>query len=235
MSIRELANHPGMTLRDDAAIQLDLLEKDHGVITINRAGVSEAEQQKLIDRWNQGGKYNRPPFLYEPKRPPKASDHVQQIAVDTSSITHMLKYGDAYGFYRNYEWDKPHFVFDPRRVRIRPPVTSVESEAMNGIEQLVAINEKVYGIGFGKIKHLSPSQLTDVRNTTGIKLTTLTDNRRNEAWGNLVDYYGIEPGVLDNDGFVYDPFAKRHVSGGLWSEDRATRAELRELVKSLTK
>lgn len=125
-----LKNHPDFWMRDDAAAQLDLLEADHGLITVNSAGRTVPEQQELIDRWNRGGKFNRPPYLYEPKQPPRKSTHVANggIAVDTSSISKMLKYGEAYGFYRPYDWDKPHFEFDPARVKIRPAVPATIGE-----------------------------------------------------------------------------------------------------------
>lgn len=115
----ELKNHPGFHLRDDAAAQFDLYEELCGSVSVNRAAVSEAEQQKLIDRWNAGGKFNRPPYLYEPKRPARASAHVQEIAVDTSHVSRMLAEAEPFGFYQRYAWDKPHFEFDPTRVRIR--------------------------------------------------------------------------------------------------------------------
>lgn len=120
MRIRNLKHHPDVWMREDAAIQFDKFEDDHGVISVNRAGVTVAQQQAVIDRWNRGGAANRPPFLYEPKQPPEESEHVQGIAVDTSHITHMLRLAEPYGFYQRYAWDKPHFEFDPKRVRIRP-------------------------------------------------------------------------------------------------------------------
>lgn len=117
-----LANHPGFWLRADAAQQLALLERDHGIIPINSAGRSVAEQEELIRRWNKGGKWNRPPYLYEPKRPARASAHVKGggIAFDTTATSHVLEHGEPYGFYQPYSWDLPHFEFDPARVKIRP-------------------------------------------------------------------------------------------------------------------
>lgn len=108
-----------------------------------------------------------------------------------------------------------------------PPLTAKE---MDMYEEHIAINGKVYAIGFACIKHLSPQQLIDAGNITGIKTKALTDERRNEAWGNLVDYYGIEPRTLDGDGLIKDPFTGKYAEGNLWSEDRATRAELRQLA-----
>lgn len=139
MKTKELANHPGMRMREDAAIQFDLFERDHGIIGVNRAMVSEAEQQKFIDRWNLGGMYNRPPYLYEPKQPARDSEHVQGIAFDTSWITHTLKYGGDYGFYQRYSWDKPHFEFDPARVRVRPS-TVEEALSQSSSNPIIDIN-----------------------------------------------------------------------------------------------
>lgn len=123
-----------------------------------------------------------------------------------------------------------HVVGESSWTATAPSLTAKEIDMY---EQLIAINNKVYGIGFAVIKHLAPTQLIDVRNVTGIKTVELTDNRRGEAWSNLVDYYGIEPGVLDIHGLVRDPFTGAHAEGNLWSEDRATRAELRQLAKRI--
>lgn len=117
-----LKNHPGYWLRDDAAAQLDLFEEQVAIITINSAGRTPEEQWELINRWDQGGYWNRPPFLYEPARPPEASNHVSNggIAIDTPNIELMLSRGRPYGFIRPYDWDKPHFEFRPELVEIRP-------------------------------------------------------------------------------------------------------------------
>lgn len=232
MDKRELKHHPGQWMRADAAIQLDKFEDDNGIISVNRAGVTVAEQQAVIDRWNRGGAANRPPNLYEPKQPPEDSEHVQGIAVDTSHITKMLRLAAPYGYYQRYAWDKPHFEFDPSRVRIRPIVESMKEFGM--IEQLIGVNNKVYALGFGKIKHLNGTeQLTDVKNTTGLTEQWLTDNRRVEAFTNLLDYYAIEPGTVNDKGLVRDPFTGEYVDGGAWSEERATRAEIRNLAKRI--
>lgn len=123
----ELKNHPGFHLRRDAAIQFNLYEDHHGVVSVNRAAVSEADQERLIKRWDVGGKFNRPPYLYEPKRPARDSAHVQEIAVDTSHVSRMFAEAEPYGFYQRYSWDKPHFEFDPARVKITP-FTNKESD-----------------------------------------------------------------------------------------------------------
>lgn len=130
MDVRELKHHKGVYMRSDAAIQLDKFEDDHGVISINRALVSLEDQKAVIRRWDKGGPANRPPNLYEPKRPPEDSEHVQGIAYDTSHVTHCLKHAGPYGFYQRYAWDKPHFEFDPSRVRIRPETPVIETEEL---------------------------------------------------------------------------------------------------------
>lgn len=79
-----LKNHPGMWLNDVAAAAFNAFEDKYGVIQVNSAGRTEAEQQGLINRWDRGGKYNRPPYLYQPARPARTSPHVRNggAAVD---------------------------------------------------------------------------------------------------------------------------------------------------------
>jgi peptidoglycan hydrolase-like protein with peptidoglycan-binding domain len=79
-----LKNHSGMWLRDDAAAAINAMEDKYGIAPINSAGRTEGQQQVLINRWNQGGPANRPPYLYKPAMPAKTSPHVRDggIAVD---------------------------------------------------------------------------------------------------------------------------------------------------------
>ena len=79
-----LRNHPGFWLRDDAAAAFDRAEAENGVFIVNSAGRTVAEQQDLINKWNRGGTYNRPPYLYRPASPANTSYHVKDggIAVD---------------------------------------------------------------------------------------------------------------------------------------------------------
>lgn len=193
----KLKNHPGFWLRDDAAAQFDLLEQDHGVMIVNSAGRTVAEQNELIRRWNAGGKYNRPPYLYEPARPATASNHVANggIAVDTSSIAHMLRYGEAYGFYRPHGWDKPHFEFDPRRVKVRPapagkpaapkpstPTTEQEDEEMIIIVQRAdsALAKARYNPATGRTREITRSENNlfrqlEKQEPTAVEYVTVTD------------------------------------------------------------
>lgn len=108
-----LKNHPGMWLRDDAAAAINALEDKYGVIRINSAGRTVAQQNDLIRRWDIGGAANRPPNLFEPARPATASNHVSNggIAVDVYNYTTDRAKLNEFGF----EWygpsDKVHYTF----------------------------------------------------------------------------------------------------------------------------
>lgn len=106
-----LVNHPGMWLRDDAADAINALEAVHGVIRINRAGVTEATQQEYIDRWDKGGVMNRPPYLYPPARPARSSEHVQGIAVDVYNYTTDRAKLEEFGFEWYGKKDPVHYKF----------------------------------------------------------------------------------------------------------------------------
>lgn len=110
-----LRNHPGYWLTVDAELWLARWEADHGTISVTSAGRTLAEQQQLIDRWDQGGTYNRPPYLYEPKRPAWAGTHVGGVAFDTSEWQRFLGTCAAYGWYQRYSWDVVHFEYDRAR------------------------------------------------------------------------------------------------------------------------
>lgn len=109
----ELKNHPEFELREDAAIAFNAYEDAHGIRTVNSAKRYEHEQQELIDRWDKGGTYNRPPYLYPPARPARASLHVANggIAVDVADWRVFKKHAHLFGF----EWygssDPVHFTF----------------------------------------------------------------------------------------------------------------------------
>lgn len=110
----ELKNHPGMWLRDDAANQLNAYEDKYGVLALTSAGRTEAEQQALINRWNAGGKHNRPPYLYAPAIPAASSNHVKNggLAVDVSSYDKFAQHSKEFGFVRPLPGSDPvHFEF----------------------------------------------------------------------------------------------------------------------------
>ena len=108
-----LKNHPNFWLRDDAAAAFDAAEAKYGIFSVNSAGRTQAEQQNLINRWNQGGKYNRPPYLYQPASPASSSNHVKSggIAID---IQNWDRFNDICGEF-GFKWwgssDVVHFDF----------------------------------------------------------------------------------------------------------------------------
>jgi len=108
-----LKNHPGFWLRDDAAAAFDAAEAKYGIFNVNSAGRTQQEQQNLINRWNAGGKYNRPPYLYSPAQPASSSNHVKDggIAVD---IANWDRFNDICGEF-GFKWwgasDVVHFNF----------------------------------------------------------------------------------------------------------------------------
>ena len=107
-----LKNHPGMWLRNDAADAINALEDKYGVIKINSAGRTEAEQQHLIDLWDSGHRSG----LYAPARPASTSNHVRDggIAVDVYNYTSDRAKLNEFGF----EWygptDPVHYTFKGR-------------------------------------------------------------------------------------------------------------------------
>lgn len=122
-----LKNHPGMWLSDPAADSLERFEKDHGRISLNSAGRTEAEQQKLIDRWDKGGTYNRPPYLYPPYRPAAKGPHVGGNALDTSQIQLLASKGRPYGWVQNLpKTDPVHFIYDPSKDQKRPTSSALQ-------------------------------------------------------------------------------------------------------------
>ena len=134
-----LKNHPGLWLNAEAAAAWDRMEDAHGIIRINSAGRTEAEQQALINRWYKGGTYNRPPYLYRPAVPANTSNHVRAggIAVDTPDIGRVLAYAD-YGFTQLYASTDPvHFEYvkanDRHLPGATPPPPPVASKVPAGL------------------------------------------------------------------------------------------------------
>lgn len=109
-----LKNHTGYWLRDDAAAAFDAAEAAIGTMRVNSAGRTEAEQNALIRRWDQGGPSNRPPYLYAPARPANTSFHVKNggIAVDTSDWRRFAQVCEQFGFVHPYPSGDPvHFEY----------------------------------------------------------------------------------------------------------------------------
>lgn len=109
-----LRNHPGYWLRDDAAAAFDRAEAENGVFIVNSAGRTVAEQQELINKWNQGGTYNRPPYLYQPASPATSSNHVANggVALDIGDWRRFAQICERYGFRHTYpDSDPVHFEY----------------------------------------------------------------------------------------------------------------------------
>lgn len=152
-----LRNHPGFWMRDDAEASLARWEADHGVIGVNSAGRYEWEQQALINRWNQGGTYNRPPYLYEPKRPASASAHVANggVAFDTSEYVRFRRTCADYGWWQPYDWDVVHFEYNPARDKHRggsasKPKPKPETPTKPTLEDLMALKNVTIATENGK-------------------------------------------------------------------------------------
>lgn len=108
-----LVNHPDKFLNDAAAASLERLEDDHGVQPITSAGRTLEEGKDLLRRWNLGGTYNRPPFLYEPANPPETSEHYKKggNAVDTTNWQWWREHAGEYGWIADFNWDVVHFGY----------------------------------------------------------------------------------------------------------------------------
>lgn len=108
---RELKHHKGYYLADAAAIAFDAYEDKYGVFILNSARRSPEEQNGFIRRWDQGGTYNRPPYLYEPARPAESSNHVKNdgIAVDIGDWQRFQANMSEFGFYKPAAYDVVHF------------------------------------------------------------------------------------------------------------------------------
>lgn len=222
----------GLSLDRPAAESWIRMERAKGSqLDVNRSTVSRLEQFKFYNVYRaylNGGPW-APLALH-----PDESWHCEPIAqaVDTDD-DEWIRAHPEYGWRFVVRSEKWHAQWYQRwDMYYGQPISPLAIKDFGMFEKLIGINNKVYALGFGKIKHLNgPEQLTDVVNTTGMKEQWLTDNRRVEAFTNLLDYYAIEPGTVNNDGLVRDPFTGDYAQGNAWSEERATRAELRKLTK----
>ena len=103
-----LKNHPGMWLRDDAAAAINALEDKYGVIRINSAGRTVAEQNKLIRDYDRGV-----PNIFNPARPAETSNHVRNggTAVDVYNYTSDRAKLNEFGFQWYGPSDPVHYTF----------------------------------------------------------------------------------------------------------------------------
>jgi hypothetical protein len=130
-----LKNHPGMWLRNDAALALNAAEDAHGSpFTLSDAGRLLSQQQALWNRWQAGGVYNRPPYLYEPAYPDTTAPHIMGIAIDdpVPAERDWLNSHPEFGFYSNLSWDKVHLIFAPARYTHIPAATPVAAATQKG-------------------------------------------------------------------------------------------------------
>lgn len=112
---KNLVNHPGMWLADDAADSLARWEAAKGRLPLSDAGRTVAEQQALINRWNAGGAANRPPYLYQPYMPAASGPHVGGHAVDIAPSARGRAEGPEFGWMHDVASDDVHFVYHPER------------------------------------------------------------------------------------------------------------------------
>lgn len=150
-----LKNHPGMWLEDNAAEAFNRMEDEQGYITLTDAGRTVSQQQHLINRWNQGGASNRPPFLFQPASPAFSSNHVRRggVAFDTSEHARVARFAARYGFSHPYPGGDPvHFEWTGK-VSGGQTGGSPSGAFANGSKELKIFQEKLI-----RMKHdLGPS------------------------------------------------------------------------------
>ena len=137
-----LKNHPGKWLRDDAAAAFNQAEDEHGTFIVNSAGRTVAEQNEAIKRWDQGGKWNRPPYLYAPARPATASNHVSNggIAVDIGDWRRFANIAANYGFSHPYpDGDPVHFEYTGQRASSHNPTNPFGISSTLGLQKIARL------------------------------------------------------------------------------------------------
>lgn len=99
-------------LNDDAAASLHRMDAQKGsLVQVTEAGRTNAQQWALWNRWQAGGTYNRPPYLYQPAYP-GTSPHEAGNAID-SNDSWLLSYGGRNGWRRNIPSDVVHWIYEP--------------------------------------------------------------------------------------------------------------------------
>lgn len=107
-----------MWLNDSAGPDFDAYEDKYGILPLSDAGRLVSTQQTLINRWHQGGVYNRPPYLFQPYEPAEGSNHVKNggQAIDTPSYETFKKHCQEFGFIWLGAGDPVHFDHPGGRV-----------------------------------------------------------------------------------------------------------------------
>jgi hypothetical protein len=154
--MKNLVNHKGFQLRDDAADSLARYEHDHGVITIDSAYRSQAEQDKLIYKYaHPQSKYDKPPYLYQPAR---ISKHTAGTAIDTPNAKARAVSMAAYGWRFLFEYDKVHLEYNPaldtRKAATKPSQSPLVLRKGSRGSAVVALQRKLrdnYPLYAGKL------------------------------------------------------------------------------------
>jgi len=133
----ELKNHPFMWLSDAAAASLGRWEDDHGVLALSDAGRTDDEQRELIRRWNTGGTFNRPPYLYLPAWP---SPHQSGLALDTPEHERFGETCNPYGWRFNIPSDPVHAIYEVANDQFINRVVIPEIPKTKGTGMFVARN-----------------------------------------------------------------------------------------------
>lgn len=168
-----LKNHPGAWLAGDAAAAFNAMEDKHGVIVLNRAGVTVQQQQALIDRWDSGDRAG----LYPPARPASSSNHVSGEAVDIYNYTDDRAKLEEFGFQWYGMSDPVHYTF----TGWNPPAEQKETEDMlvhiqgrggvrsGGLYYLTGNTAKFIGGDDKTVPHLNFDQGTALLNGMTVK------------------------------------------------------------------
>lgn len=174
--MKALVNHPGMQLRDDAADSLERFERDHGVQPLTSAYRPVSEQQALIDRWDAGGVYNRPPYLYAPRRPASAGLHTKGTALDTAAPEAFHVDGERYGWRFLYAYDKVHFEYD-EAYDTKPEPVKINVKEILGDEDMIMLDTG-NGIGLLTGSALVAADTKSVQglSSAGIKTAKVTQD-----------------------------------------------------------
>jgi len=136
-----------MWLAADAAASLARFEADHGVLHINSAGRTWAEQEELIRRYNAGGAANRPPYLFRPA-PHGVSWHEKGTAIDTNEIARFKRDGATYGWEFDITTDVVHAQYHPNLDKHKPGTAPAGGGSSIQFDQTVA-NEQAWLISLG--------------------------------------------------------------------------------------
>ena len=133
----DLKNHPGMWLRDDAAAAINALEDKYGVIRINSAGRTVAQQKDLIWRFDAGE-----PGIFKPARPAETSNHVRNggIAVDVYNYTDDRAKLEEFGFKWFGPTDKVHYDFQGWSPAPAPAPAAVVTDAGGAVNGVLGPN-----------------------------------------------------------------------------------------------